>query len=255
MRKFMILLLVVLVSFTPMVALAEAPTDWEAVLAEKDQKIAELESQLAEIQAQLEQLTATPEPVAQPTPAPYVTLKKGSKGEAVAALQERLKELGYLGGVADGSFGGGTGSAVKEFQKVAGLKETGEADAETQEALFSEAAPASPNPVVDDSAYEKLNYKANSRDPEAYTGKKIKFSGKIVQVMEDEGYAVFRIATKGSYDNVVYAIYVIPENYKRFLEDDKVTVYATSTGIYTYESVMGGSITIPSCLIDRIEMK
>lgn len=255
MRRLLVMLLVILISLTPMVSLAEAPSDWEAVLAEKDQKIASLEAQIAELQAQIMRLTATPEPEPEPTPAAYATLKKGSKGKAVAALQERLKELGYLGGAADGSFGGGTGSAVKEFQKAAGLKETGEADAETQELLFSDAAPESPNPVVDETVYEKLDYKANSRDPDAYTGKKIKFSGRILQVMEDDGYAVFRIATKGNYDNVVYAIYVIPENYKRILEDDKVNVFATSTGIYTYETIMGGSVTIPSCVIDRIEIK
>ena len=76
-----------------------------------------------------------------------------------------------------------------------------------------------------------------------------------MQVSESDGFAVFRIATKGNYDNVVYCIYVIPEKYKRFLEDDKVNVYATSTGIYTYTTIMGGTVTIPSCIIERIELR
>ena len=171
------------------------------------------------------------------------------------ALQDRLKELGYLGGKSDGSYGSGTASAVSDFQAAAGLAATGKADAGTQAALFAGDAPYSPNPVPDEALYESLDYKANARDPEGYTGTKIKFNGKIVQVMEDDGYASFRIASKGSYDNVVYALYAIPENYKRFLEDDKVTVYATSTGVYSYTTVMGATVTIPSCIIDKIELR
>jgi len=73
--------------------------------------------------------------------------------------------------------------------------------------------------------------------------------------MEDGKYVVFRISSKGNYDDVVYCIYVAPDDYKRILEDDKVTVYGTCTGIYTYETIMGGSVTIPSCVVDRIELR
>lgn len=255
MKKFFALLLSFLVAISLATVIPASAEDTEALIAEKDARIAELESQLAELSRQLEALTATPEPTVEPTPEPYAELKKGSKGDAVVKVQDRLKELGYLGGKSDGAYGNGTASAVTDFQRIAGLPETGVADSATQVALFSEEAPESPNPVLDESLYEKLDYKSNSRDPDAYTGTKIKFTGKIIQVMEDSGIAVFRIATKGNYDNIVYCYYYLPDNYKRFLEDDKVTVYATSTGIYTYETIMGGSVTIPSCVIDRIELR
>ncbi len=45
--------------------------------------------------------------------AAYETLKRGARGEAVARLQERLNELGYDAGGADGIFGAGTQGAVK----------------------------------------------------------------------------------------------------------------------------------------------
>lgn len=231
------------------------PDNWEQILAEKDATIAELTEELAQVKAQLDILTATPAPTPEPTPAAYKPLKKGSKGDAVLAMQDRLKELGYLGGKSDGAYGSGTVTAVKEFQKQAGLSETGEADVDTQVALFAESAPKSPNPVIDESLYEKLDYKANSRDPEAYTGKLIKFTGKILQVIEDEGFVAFRIATKGGYDNVVYALYAIPEGYKRFLEDDTVVVYGISTGIMSYETVRGDTVSIPSCLVSQITLK
>ena len=90
--------------------------------------------------------TATPEPTASPTPAPTVeptvapteipTLKQGAKGDDVKAMQERLIELGYLSGAADGDFGGGTLQAVKDFQICNGLKDDGVAGADTLTALY-----------------------------------------------------------------------------------------------------------------------
>lgn len=178
----------------------------------------------------------------------YPELKKGSKGDDVKKLQQRLKDLNYLSGGVDGDFGNGTASAVSAFQQEAGLPVTGVADEATQIALFSDDAPKS-------RVYAKINYKAIARDPDAHKGDLITFQGKVLQVMEDGSTIVFRISSKGNWDDVVYCIYEAPENYSRILEDDKVTVYATCTGIYTYETIMGGSVTIPSCIIDRIELR
>lgn len=69
-------------------------------------------------------------------------IQSGSQGEAVSALQTRLKALGYYKGTVDGQCGSGTVSAVKAFQKKAGLSQTGKADAATQAALYAETAPA-----------------------------------------------------------------------------------------------------------------
>ena len=70
-----------------------------------------------------------------------VILRQGSSGAAVKSLQKRLIELGYLGGGADGNFGTGTKSALMDFQSAAGLKVTGVADVDTQEALEASDAP------------------------------------------------------------------------------------------------------------------
>jgi peptidoglycan hydrolase-like protein with peptidoglycan-binding domain len=48
-------------------------------------------------------------------------LKKGSKGEAVKRLQQSLYQLGYDPGTVDGIFGPKTESAVKAFQRSAGI--------------------------------------------------------------------------------------------------------------------------------------
>lgn len=70
------------------------------------------------------------------------TLRKGSKGEAVKKLQQRLMELGYTlpkyG--ADGDYGNETLAAVKAFQKDWGLKVDGIAGPETQKIMETAVA-------------------------------------------------------------------------------------------------------------------
>ena len=74
-------------------------------------------------------------------------IARGAKGELVEAFQERLIELGYLNGSADGDFGPRTEAAVIAFQAAAGLVQTGILDADTVEALLSEEAPT-PAPTL-----------------------------------------------------------------------------------------------------------
>lgn len=92
-------------------------------------------STVYETVAPVTKIPVTPSPA--PTSAPAAaasevpTLKKGSTGEAVKALQERLISLGYLSGAADGDFGPATAQAVKDFQLVHNLTEDGIAGPET----------------------------------------------------------------------------------------------------------------------------
>lgn len=73
--------------------------------------------------------------------AEYKTLKRGSKGEEVKRLQKRLLELGYFEGTPAGNYQTLTAKAVKAFQKAAGLKATGVANAATQKAAYASDAP------------------------------------------------------------------------------------------------------------------
>ncbi len=65
----------------------------------------------------------------------------GASGEEVTKLQNRLIELGYLSGKADGVYGQKTASAVKAFQRRAGLTADGIAGNATISALNKENAP------------------------------------------------------------------------------------------------------------------
>ena len=70
------------------------------------------------------------------------TLKRGSKGADVKALQEFLLQLGYslprYG--ADGDFGGETAAAIKRFQARAGLAQDGVYGGDTHRALMDAVA-------------------------------------------------------------------------------------------------------------------
>lgn len=52
-------------------------------------------------------------------------LKKGSQGDLVNLIQERMSLEGYYKGIIDGNFGAGTETAVKALQKRAGLTTDG----------------------------------------------------------------------------------------------------------------------------------
>ena len=69
----------------------------------------------------------------------YITLREGSTGTEVKALQQALKNLNYNVSP-DGTYGGLTKMAVIAFQKRNGLTADGVAGAETQAKLFSGSA-------------------------------------------------------------------------------------------------------------------
>lgn len=99
------------------------------------------------------ELLPTPQPSerAEAVFAVYEELKAGDSGEAVTVLQERLLELGYEIGTADGQFGKKTESAIKQVQILAGLEVTGIADNETQQILWEYDAPTpqpQPTPTI-----------------------------------------------------------------------------------------------------------
>lgn len=86
------------------------------------------------------------------TAADYIELKLGDRDVAggvayIVYLQNRLIELGYLSGSADGAYGKDTEKAVKNFQKNNGLHDNGIADVNTQRKLFSDISTlATPSP-------------------------------------------------------------------------------------------------------------
>ncbi len=73
---------------------------------------------------------------------------KGDYHEEIVKIQERLSDLSYYNGTADGSYGTMTEDAVVDFQGANAISQTGAADEFTIEMLYSEDAVE--NPVKDE---------------------------------------------------------------------------------------------------------
>ena len=93
-------------------------------------------------------------------------------------------------------------------------------------------------------------YKDIARNPDKYEGKKARFKGKVVQVVDDYFETILRVnVTKGKYGiytNTIYVVYTPKsESESRILEDDIITIYGELNGIETYDTVMGSKVSIP----------
>ena len=87
--------------------------------------------------------TPAAEPTVQPTAAPETddeTLQYGSTGEAVKAIQRKLKELGYFDGSIGGNYLTKTEAAVRAFQAANGLTADGVATKDVQRRILSAAS-------------------------------------------------------------------------------------------------------------------
>ena len=78
------------------------------------------------------------------------TLREGSRGDDVIALQQKLKDKGFSPGVVDGVFGPGTEAAVLAFQHSEGLLADGIVGPQTAAMLGSSAAELPPEPGMPD---------------------------------------------------------------------------------------------------------
>ena len=69
-----------------------------------------------------------------------ISLQPGMYGDAIKAVQTRLKSLGYYTGRADGNYGDATEAAVRTFQSLNGLKVDGKCGSGTLNAIFAQDA-------------------------------------------------------------------------------------------------------------------
>ena len=121
---------------------------------------------------------------AEPTQKPegYELLQIGSQGDGVSNLQARLIELGYAKGSPTGNYDDHTATAIRKFQELAGLEQTGVATADLQELLYSDQAPRNATQESTTSRYpsglemEELA-QGSSGDPVKYLQTRLKALG------------------------------------------------------------------------------
>ena len=109
--------------------------------------------------------------------------------------------------------------------------------------------------------FQTVKYRDVARNPERYKDKDVTFSGKVVQVVEDKDdplVVVLRIAQdkpgKSYSSDMWIAGYKRQKGKARILEDDRIRVYGTCKGTYTYQSALGGPITVPAIKIESYKL-
>lgn len=195
----------------------------------------------------------------------YFDIERGSKGEEVSNIQDKLKELGFYTGLMSGKFDTETQKAFKRFEKANGLESDGMASREDQLALFSAKVPnpQTPVPVIVATAdpmkdiyaqYGSFDYSDCLRYPEKHLGEKVVLKGNVLQVLgsRNSGFQI-RLSTSGN-DDVVYLIVNSDPGYN-IIEKDRLTVYGTMQKTITYESTWKVEITIPSANADYIILR
>ena len=142
-------------------------------------------------------------------------------------------------------------SADKEAQEAA-LKAANEKAAQEAAAKAAAEKAAQDAADKDPNTYQSLPYDEMARNGDNHKGEKLQINGKVIQVIDtDDGTAQLRVATRDGYDDVYY-IEIPASQWKthRLLEDDVITFYGNVYGLLSYDSTMGGKITIPAMTVN-----
>ena len=142
-------------------------------------------------------------------------------------------------------------SADKEAQEAA-LKAANEKAAQEAAAKAAAEKAAQDAADKDPNTYQSLPYDEMARNGDNHKGEKLQINGKVIQVIDsDDGTAQLRVATRDGYDDVYY-IEIPASQWKthRLLEDDVVTFYGNVYGLLSYDSTMGGKITVPAMTVN-----
>ena len=103
----------------------------------------------------------------------------------------------------------------------------------------------------------EYNYDMIARDPDTYKGTYGKYTGEIIQVLEDGNEVQLRVnITKDryGYSDTIYIVYLLKDGESRLLEDDVITIYGMNAGTISYKSVLGATITIPCVYAEYIDL-
>lgn len=114
------------------------------------------------------------------------------------------------------------------------------------------------DPETYKSQCQSIPYDELARTPDNYEGQKVTFTGQIIQVRESGDEATYRINVTqdeyGLWDDTIFCTFDLSTSESRFLEDDIVTIYGDYDGLYTYTSIMGSDVTLPSVTIHYMNL-
>ena len=94
-----------------------------------------------------------------------------------------------------------------------------------------------------------VTYEMLARYPDKYIDGPVKFTGKVIQVLQEgsmyEGYITIRMSVNDDLNENLLVVYEKDIVEGNILVDDYITIYAGFVGLYSYETVMGSVITVP----------
>ena len=70
-----------------------------------------------------------------------------------------------------------------------------------------------------------------------------------------DNLAYMRVAMNSNYDTVIFVTYDKDELSFCLLDDDMVTIYGSSLGVYSYEAVSGATITLPWIAASMVDLQ
>lgn len=134
-------------------------------------------------------------------------------------------------------------------------KEKADAEAAAQAAKEKAAAQALASLK---SEAKTIPYKDLARNPDNYKGAAVKYTGKVIQVQEDGNTVALRVNVTvdeyGIYNDTVFVTYDKSIVSGRILEDDIISFWGVSAGLFTYQTVMGAEMTIPQVDAQIVEL-
>ena len=84
-----------------------------------------------------------------------------------------------------------------------------------------------------------------ARDRNGLEGSLVKFSGKIIQVINGKLTTQYRMAVNDDYDQIIFIEIANDKLESNILEDDYITIEGVSVGNITYTTIFGAEQTIP----------
>lgn len=104
-----------------------------------------------------------------------------------------------------------------------------------------------------DNYSKEVTYDDLARTPDSFVGELVSLQGTVIQVIETDAETQLRLAVNDNYDTVAFVGYPKETVDRRVLEDDYITIYGESIGLISYDSTLGGSITVPGVKVNMIE--
>lgn len=225
----------------------------ESEKAELEEYIEQLESEKKELERKIAEFEDETEDELQTEVIGVVYTDKA----IVKIVQQTLNNSGYECGTPDGVAGNKTVEALKSYQKEKGINVNGVITDELLEEMqiVDQVAELAEQEAKMKEYSSEYSYIQIARDADAYVNVKMTFKGEVLQEGDaGSGIRYIRLANNSDYDQVIFVSYEEDIAEYRILEDDIITIYGTCYGEYTYETVMGASLTIPWIHADIIDM-